>query len=108
MDQKQKNNFKFVKSKIERICEDYRIAQIKLKFLESKPNKQIADQNKIYKYRNYINTFELILQCLNKEDADLIRNVSLLRIPIQELGYSNSIYYDRYRKAASTFLRYIS
>jgi hypothetical protein len=104
----QENNFRLVRHRIEEICEQYRIAQIKLNNLANSILNGNIDSDKINKYRNFVNTFELILRCLNKEDATLIRDVNIHRIPSEKLGYSRSIYYVKYRKAAISFLKYLS
>jgi hypothetical protein len=104
----QENDFRLVRNRIEAICEQYRIAVTKLHNLNNSILNNNMDQEQISKYRNYVNTFELILRCLNKEDATLIRDVNIHRIPSQKLGYSRSIYYVKYRKAALSFLKYLS
>jgi hypothetical protein len=104
----QRNDFKMARNRVEQICENYRIAETKLKHLNNTILNEKIDTQTINKYRNYVNTIELILQCLNKEDAAMIRNVNLRRIPTRQLGYSKTTYYTRYRKAAESFLKYLS
>ena len=104
----QENDFRIVRNRINEICEYYRLAETKLRNLNNSILNNNIDNKQINKYRNYVNTFELILRCLNKEDASLIRDVNLHRIPSDKLGYSRSIYYVKYRKAAISFLKYLS
>jgi hypothetical protein len=102
------NDFRLVRNRIEQICEQYRIAETKLRNIHNPVLNNKLNSKQISKYQNYVNTFELILRCLNKEDASLIRDVNLNRIPAEKLGYSRSIYYVKYRKAATSFLKYLS
>ncbi|MDR2369495.1 MAG: hypothetical protein LBD63_02605 [Mycoplasmataceae bacterium] len=104
----EQNDFRLVRSRIEEICEQYRLALTKLHNLNNSIMNKNISREQINKYRNYVNTFELILRCLNKEDASMIRNININRIPSEELGYSRSNYYVKYRKAATSFLKYLS
>jgi hypothetical protein len=104
----EQSDFKLVRNRVEEICEQYRIADAKLRILNNPILQNKVSQEQINKYRSFVNAFELILRCLNKEDASLIRNVNINRIPSDQLGYSRSIYYVRYRKAAVSFLKYLS
>ncbi|MDR0739496.1 MAG: hypothetical protein LBF00_01240 [Mycoplasmataceae bacterium] len=102
----QNSSFSTVRSEIEKICDLYRIAQIKLKNIDNRILNPSIGKTVVNKYRNYINTVELVLQCLNKEDASLIRNAVIRKMPAEELGYSVTTYYSKYRRAATSFLRY--
>ncbi|MDR1234907.1 MAG: hypothetical protein LBJ97_02360 [Mycoplasmataceae bacterium] len=104
----QDNSFGMVRNQLENICDLYRIAQIKLNNLNNNLLNPITDPATINKYRNYINTVELVLHCLTDEDAALIRNACIQRQSFKNLGYSTTTYYCKYRRAAISFLKYFS
>ncbi|MDR0674709.1 MAG: hypothetical protein LBF36_00335 [Mycoplasmataceae bacterium] len=104
----EQDDFRLVRNRVEQICEQYRVAEIKLRNINNSILNNKINEKQINQYRNYVRTFELILRCLNKEEANLIRDINLNRIPSDKLGYSRSIYYVKYRKAATSFLRYLS
>ncbi|MDR3257752.1 MAG: hypothetical protein LBT17_03040 [Mycoplasmataceae bacterium] len=108
MKRDQNKRFRSVRSRVDEICERYRICKIKLDNLNNQILNSEVDNEKLNHYRNYVCTIELILKCLDPEDAALIRNIGLHKVPTAELGYSASTYYTHYRKAATTFLKYLS
>ncbi|MDR3330168.1 MAG: hypothetical protein LBS76_02715 [Mycoplasmataceae bacterium] len=104
----QNKRFGSVRSRVDEICERYRICKMKLDNLNNQILNPEMDAERIAHYRNYINTIELILKCLDPEDAALIRNIGFHKVPTAELGYSATTYYSHYRKAATTFLKYLT
>jgi hypothetical protein len=108
MKENQDKRFGCVRTRVDEILEKYRICKIKLDNINNPILNPDVDKKRINNYRNYINTIELILKCLSDEDATLIRNVNLHKIPSLELGYSVTTYYSHYRKAATAFLRYLN
>jgi hypothetical protein len=102
----QDSSFSTVRCEMEKICDLYRVAQVKLKNINNRILNPSIEKSIVNKYRNYINTVELVLQCLNEEDAALIRNAVIRKMPADELGYSVTTYYSKYRRAATSFLKY--
>jgi hypothetical protein len=106
---KQESEIKLFKKRVESYLDQYRHMSLLLVNSNNQFIKNIFSSNKSKKKQatDFVNGVNIVLNAMKKEYADLLINFHVKHKSFEEMGYSKTSFYFRYKEALKEFIQII-